>query len=463
MSTQVAASYLPDSQVITLKPEFAAFDDPANLRGIEGPDQIGFFFHEWIHYLHNVSTIQGLSAFANLVHLWSAFRNTIGADGLCAGSAVLNEGLALNVRQKIDFMNAARGRRQRPLLGALQLQEIEFVSVSERTDPIKGTALFFGTITCQIAVPHRNGSKDLHVIEVGMHEIIESAAFMLEERLAFKLGSVAKVPDVVPYLLVRGIASHVVRGISDDCVVLCALASLQASDPPSVLLEILHTVRSVMGRGVDPLQFLREKQGKVLIESQEWVESMLQEVENTFPNDEPMARAVRSTTSTIRQNFVHRRASPFLEIGLVDEIAANPYALTEIVKTYGACAVIQQRHGSPHDIDRDLMYDFMLTLNHDDELSFGWRMMHAAFRFVALHCTKDVLLATEELQEGSRTGCPFYTACSYRFRRERPDDCATKPWLAARTNVNELCWYGRAVYALRPPSIGAAGVGFGSV
>lgn len=455
MRAQTAASYLPDCQVITLHPDFAAFDDPGNIRGFQGPDQIGFFFHEWIHYLHNVSTIQGLSAFANFIHLWAVFRRTIDPDeGLSAGSAVLEGELALNVRQKLKFMSETRKPRRNNFPETLPLCDIEFVSVRRRTDQIEGTSFDASAIECEIAVLRQDDSEDSYTIEVGTHEIMESAAFMLEERLTLKLGSITKAPCVDPYLLVRGIAAHVVPEISEDSIVRCALLSLQDSDPPRALLDMLHMVRMVMNRGDDPLQFLGETGGNILLHGQEWVEETLQEVESIFPVDEPMARAVKSTTKTIRQNFVHRRAFPFLELGLIERIVANPAEMTGIVETHGACAVIQQRKGQPDDIDRDLMYDFVLSPSHDDDLSFGWRMMHAAFRFVASHCGEDALLPTNALPLSTRHGCPFYTACSHRVRQERQGDCATRPWLAAKMEVepHELCWYGRAVYTIAPRS-----------
>lgn len=452
MSSLAIATYLPDCQVITLKPEFAAFDDPENLRGIQGPDQIGFFFHEWVHYLHNVSTLQGLSAFVNLVHLWHAFRNTIGADGLSAGSAVLSHELALNIRQKVMFMAATRKRCKNNLPSSVQLTEIEFASIDKRDDLIEGTSIHCRTIICQILVRNRDGSKVPYVFEVGTGEILEAAAFMLEERLMHKFGVAPKAPPFDPYLLVRAIATHAVPGISNDSVLMCALASLQDSDPTGVLLDILHKVRVETERGNNPLQVLRDTQKKLLLECQEWVESRLKEVEDVFPNDEPMARAVKATTQTIRQNFAHRNSSPFLELDLIDKIASNPSSLDEIIKTHGACAVIQQRSGLPDDINRDLMYDFVLTPEHDDELSFGWRMMHSAFRFVGLHFTNDSVLATVALPQVERLKCPFYTACGYRFRQERPVDCATRPWLSSTMKADELCWYGRAVYTIAPPS-----------
>lgn len=452
MSSLAIATYLPDCQVITLTPAFAAFDDPENLRGIVGPDQIGFFFHEWVHYLHNVSTLQGLSAFANFVHLWQAFRNTIGSDGLSAGSNALSHELALNIRQKVMFMAAIRKRRQNNLPSNVRLTEIEFTSINPRDSPIEGTSVHCRTIICQILVLNPDGGKAPYVFEVGTSEILEAVAFMLEERLMNKFGVAPQAPPFDPYFLVPAIATHIVPGISSDVVLMCALASLQDSDPPGVLLDIFNRVRVEMERGNNPLVVLKDTQKQLLLACQQWVESTLTEVENAFPNDEPMARAVKTTTQTIRQNFVYRNSSPFLELELVDKIASTPSSLDEIVKTHGACAIIQQRLGLPDDIDRDLMYDFVLIPEHDDELSFGWRMMHAAFRFVGLHFTNDSILATAALPQAERLKCPFYTACSFRFRQERPVDCATRPWLSSTMDVNELCWYGRAVYAIAPPS-----------
>lgn len=450
MSTATAASYLPDSQVITLKRDFAAFHDPKNIRGFRGADEIAFFFHEWIHYLHNVSTVQGLSAFANVVHLWSVFRRTIGPDGLSKGSASLSDELALNAEQKIRFMTAIRTPRMNGLSPSTQMGAIEFRSVTKRSQQIAGTEFETSIICCEIQVRGADGRTAAHVIEAGTHEILESVAFMLEERLTRKLGSIAKLPSVDPYLLVRGIATHVVPGISDIDIILSALAALQNTDPPSVLLEILLGVRASAETGGNPSLFLCERLIDVLTGCEEWVESTLQEVERQFPVDEPMARAVKSTVRTIRQNFAHRRVSPFLEIEIVNRIGGNPATLDEVIKTYGECAVIQQRPGFLDDVERDLMYDFIVDPNYDDELSFGRRMMHAAFRFIALHCAQAKILPTAELRLGERNKCPFFTSCSYPLRKANPEICAIQPWLASERCSEELCWYGRAVRTLAP-------------
>lgn len=62
------ASYLPESQIITLRKDFPAFTDPEKLDGFINPEQFGVFFHEWIHFLHNISTINGFSIFLHAKH-----------------------------------------------------------------------------------------------------------------------------------------------------------------------------------------------------------------------------------------------------------------------------------------------------------------------------------------------------------------------------------------------------------
>ncbi|SUG70293.1 Uncharacterised protein [Salmonella enterica subsp. enterica] len=59
------ATYLPESQIITLTKDFPALEDPQNPIGFTNPTQFAFFFHEWIHFLHN---IQLYMAFLFFVH-----------------------------------------------------------------------------------------------------------------------------------------------------------------------------------------------------------------------------------------------------------------------------------------------------------------------------------------------------------------------------------------------------------
>lgn len=448
MSSIIAASYLPDSQVITLKPEFDALSnpDPVERKGFVGPSQIGFFFHEWTHYLHNVSTIQGLSAFCTLVHLWGVFRHTMD-DGVSRGSNVLDDKLALNLRQKVEFMLHQRRPSKNELPTYASISNTKFIAAATHIRKIDGTEFDLAKIECRVIVS-LGGEEKFYNVQVGSHEILESVAHALESRLVRKLGAVPADAPIAPYLLVRGLASHVAPDIQEDILLACTLASLQDSDPPGILLEILDHVQGVIRKGECPLTFLIEKAKFVLENAKSWIDESLAEIDAAFPVDEPMARAVKNTTDILRRNFASRLNNPFFEIDLVNTIAADPSYLNSMIKTYGACAIIQQRHGDPNKLDKDYMYDFELTGRWDEWLSFGYRQMHAAFRFVGLHISAEGVTPTGDLELGKNNKCPFYSTCSYPLREKTPDVCATRPWLSSKTNVSEICWYGNAIRTL---------------
>ena len=85
------ASYLPESQIITLSKDFPALTDPEKLSGFTNPLQFGVFFHEWIHFLHNISTINGFSVFCTQIILWSNFRWAMDNQDVCIGSSSMDQ------------------------------------------------------------------------------------------------------------------------------------------------------------------------------------------------------------------------------------------------------------------------------------------------------------------------------------------------------------------------------------
>jgi hypothetical protein len=450
MSTTIA-SYLPDSQLIKLGSDFAAFTDPSQPRGFVGPHEIAYIFHEWAHYLHNVSTIHGLSSFANLVHLWTEFRRTIGPDGLSRGSACLDEAEQLSIHQKLTFMAAVRRPRLIDLPSGIRLNQVRVSSVTFRDHAIPGLTVTTRTIISVLSVSNESGDEFLCSVEIGAHEIIESVAYMLEERLTIKLKAIPAEPAFAPYFLLRILASRLAPSLDDQSILLCGLASLQDSDPASSIIEILQFAHRERSRGSEILPVIAERQATVIAHAQEWIDERLREVESVFPLDEPMARAVRSTTRTIRANFEFRKRSPFFELSLIDRIAASPNSLNEILKEHGACAIMQQRPGSEDDIQRDLIYEFVLQGDCDEDLHHGRRVMHAAFRFTTLHSTNKGISATSQLRPSHVTKCPFYTVCDLEPRQASSEVCAERPWLTALPETPSVCWYGQAIKKIGPP------------
>lgn len=456
MSNQAIASYLPDFQLIKLGLDLPAFCDPDDPRGFVGPHEISYFFHEWLHYLHNASTIHGLSAFANLVHLWTLFRSSIGSDGLSRGSSALGELDNVYLKQKIAFSEAARASRRNFLASSVVLSAVEVTKVDFVDLPLPELTLTTRIISCGLQIRNAGGDYYSAQIQIGPHEIVESVAYMLEERLTRKFGAEPRKIEFSPYFLLKALASYVSPNLSDDCVIACGLASLQASNPPTDLLDILKRAESEKLSKGNVLDFLISTQSKILRDAKEWIDERLAEINGVFCADEPMARAVRKTVETLRRNFEARRTDPFFELSLVDRIASNYLDLTAILQEFGACGLLQQRPGYEDDVERDLIYEFVLDSDDNSELNEGRRIMHAAFRFVGLHSGDDgSLQATSQIAETRKNMCPFYNVCPLDARKIHPENCAEKPWVWAAPSTANLCWYAQGVRKASPPNIAA--------
>lgn len=452
----VLASYLPDSQLITLGPEFAAWTDQSDF-GREQPlsrRRFATLFHEWVHYLHNVSTIHGLSAFANLVHLWTEFRPTIGRDGLSLGGTSLSSEAQSRVRQKLVLLGGIRKSRRNCDSSNLTEAQLSISSTHTRWEPIPEHEAKTWTIAC---VAHRNGERDdstSYLLEIGAHEILESVAYMLEGVLAGRLHTVVEDAPVAPYCLLRLLAAHVAPSLDDREVLLCGLSSLQRTNPAEGLVAILRLANERKGAGEDVLRFLEEAQAADLVAGKEQTESWLDEVDAVFPLNEPLGRAVKETTQTIRSNLEKRRQSPFFELSLIERIANNHAAMDEILKEFGACGILQERPGFDDDVARDFIYEFAASRGSDMELSHGRRIMHFTFRFLYLHFLGDgTFRPTSSIPASRRNKCPAYTACMLSPRIDTPEICATQPWLNTKAENIGSCWYADAVCRVAPQDI----------
>jgi len=451
-----SASYLPDCQVIRLKWDFAAFADPGNIRGIVGPTEVGVFFHEWVHYLHNVSTILGLSAFGNQVALWSEFRSTIDSSGLSAGDKMVPPKRLQVIEQRVAFMTASRLRQQQAIPGLRDVRQLQIKHVQPLETPLLNTELALTVLVCKSEILQNSGAPEPVEVRIGVVEILGSVAVMLEGELVRRLGGIEQPAMVVPYGLLGALGSHLAPSLTPQKLIFCALASLQSSDPPSALVEIFELAETATAAGRDPLAVLLRWANSTLKAQEDWIETTLSDIEKAFPVDEPLARAIKATVNTFRDDFAARRNNPFFEFGIIHKLATDVQQMDDVVRGFGGCCIIQERSGEPNEVARDLMYDFALG-PQDDVLEFGWRKMHASFRFVSLHTTSTGFRSTSQITLREATKCPFYSACRYPLRKVTPEVCAREPWNSASMPDGGMpCWYATAVRDMRPPSVPTA-------
>lgn len=117
MKTTDSLSYLPDLLFIKLSAPIAKDLVPIDADGKASLDLShwrlnGYLFHEWLHYVHNTSTLNGLYAFASMISMWANFRHKLDCRGRSAAENVLTDYARASVkRTHLYRKNAARHER----------------------------------------------------------------------------------------------------------------------------------------------------------------------------------------------------------------------------------------------------------------------------------------------------------------------------------------------------------------
>lgn len=459
-------SYLPDLLFIKLPPQIAEGLFQVDSHGKTSLDLsnghlAGYFFHEWIHYVHNVSTLNGLYAFASMINMWANFRQKLDNLGQSVDVNVLTNYAAASVkRTHLYRKEAARCERNMSSILRDTSVYVTIVSVRELTKPLPERLLGHeaervSVISCDAKNPL---NQDPITFEVGTVEILEGIAFMLEEKLLMANGVLAADIRTAPYKLLQSLARHMVKDVENDQVIATALAALQTEDPPLHLVKILREMNDV-AVGVR-MAWLGERATAYLEAYQELIAETIGMTAALFPISEPMGNAVKELLGIIRSKISLRQDAPFFELLMLKQIKdANEGCRADLLGRIIAeftCPRILAISGSGNNaIAKDQIYNWGSPFVSQESL-FGAQKLHAALHYLSLHLSDDGFLATNKITASEeRRRCPFYNACDHPLRSEQPAICACRPWesLAIPIDPREACWYRAGLRATRAPEL----------
>ncbi|MDX8124413.1 hypothetical protein SKZ59_21790 [Janthinobacterium sp. GMG2] len=416
----------------------------------------GYFLHEWLHYVHNLSTINGIYAFASMVNMWANFRNKIDNVGKSSASKKLTDYALSSVQRTHLYRMGARRQRDNPdasvVSGACKVIGAS-ITTSQLAVALLGHPPEYSTIIhCELELDHGRCVR----AEIGVVEIIEGIANMLEERFLMLHGELPDKQKVAPYRLVLGLARHVIPEIANDQVIACAITSLQCDDPPLALWELFHALKTVAAdrrfTAIERLSLRRLEEYRALIEQ------VFVQTEQLFPLAEPMGDEVKRLVANMREKFELRRTAPFFELTMLDCIKKEPPAvrattLQRIIADFSCPRIELEEIGRDVQGLNDVVnFGNSATINSDIE--FGQQKLHAALHFMGLHLSEDGFVETVALQASpARRCCPFYNSCAYDSRNTNPEVCLERPWEWLNVPMDPLtaCWYRAGVRATRPP------------
>src|ERR1035437_4632299 len=321
----VLAGYLPQAMIIRMSAALPVYDHSGNVLQFPTPTAFGFFFHEYVHFLHNISTVSGIAAFINTIELWRCFRTTVGADGASIGSGTLPADRVQHLGTLLSYLAATR-RNNAPANRSIQHPvSIQLKSCDLRPVVQSGSDVLASVLVCQAEITSERGQTEAVEVSVGTLELMESAAWLLEKRVVRALDGTAQIvpAPIFPYEVAAALGEYLAPGVNEDGLLACVLAALQSSDAPAAFPEILGTARGAVARGNDPVTVLRESVEASLKQEAATLEAQFQALESEFNGNGIMAVAMRQITAAARAAFEMRKKDPFFELGMIAEIAGG--------------------------------------------------------------------------------------------------------------------------------------------
>lgn len=443
--------FAPDTMLISMYPKHALIDGddnplPLNLRGAS------YLFHEWMHYIHNVSTVHGASCFLNVVTYWNDFRFTM-SDGVeSQGSDVLEDERLDLLEKRQRMMATGRGPAGRTLPSGVSVKSCRVISVDpgEIEDDTESPA----SVAIEVKRRRTRASRRKKTYDVAFSatDLLESIAYMLEARFLWRLNRVFPVKSSVdPYQTLFLIARHLAPRLSKNEVLLCGIAALQTTTPASQVLEFLRMSNDWKVRSIPVENTLRSIVGEHLKSSRSKTDQWLDTAAAMFPSDGPLARAAIETIQYLRANLKHRCDDPFFELEMIDQlrlagVAGFDARMRDLMLKHGICSIEQIRRGSDGKIGRDVQLEFSV-MAEDSVKNEGRRIMFSTFEFAMAHLENGGSIRPTLALRPAK--CHFYSSCTLPERSAHPAVCEKSPWDSIKWNAGSACWYREGVHQSR--------------
>ncbi|MDR7007015.1 hypothetical protein [Paraburkholderia strydomiana] len=439
--SESGAKYRPDMQVMILPAYLEAALDEKQPDALLTASEKAFIFHEWIHYLHNISTIHGLASLSTLLKLWSNFRYIFWRDGASDDEPPRRADMLADLDADVRYMAGFRSAQSNDLPEKLHISEVQFTEVNITSEPLGHGRQTVLVCEAEVKVPVK-GEPVQRTVRIGTHEILESAAYQLEELFALALGEALRVPPYAPYFLVQSLAKAISPRISQRCVLLATLAALQFPDPPQKLVEMLRCGEAACITGEDGEAAVRTSAIELFERLLPEALATLKMFEEAFDKDERMTYAVHRLTATLRKNLAFRKDDLFFELEFVATGIGKKQDWIAARSRYGAPMLFLESKGDEHCVQKDKVKFLAGDPANDKEALAQRKLLYATFHYMYAYLSEDYK-SGEPNPKPSR--CPFYTSCGHELRIREPRQCASTPWLSLQDEESyEVCEYGIA-------------------
>lgn len=398
-------------------------------------------FHEYIHYLHELSTVIGnVSSMLSLTER-SLFSHHFDTD---LGSSV-NHGLRntphMDTYSKIIATQYVLNGDSSETLERgkmIQVLEIEYVSREVyfpegdgiREMPIEIPKIYFSYFDGAIQADG--------LLDFGKYFIYEGIAYELDRIVEKNIRQLPVIHDThagTEYTVLRRVAQFIYPSVSTQTFVTLASLSLQYIDCGTTFIRFIRKVKIETDMGIAEdiiINGIKSDTSELLLSKQDNFNGSQDEVIQSSLNRESLHTAFTYIANQCKHLYQYRIESPSFEVDLVFE--NKQWEILTIANICNYMYIFTN--------EEEYKRDFLGT-SIDQETAQALQILLSYADYYSAHGFRDTISVERE-----EHCCPYYYTCPLNLRRDFSNICRTKPWRIFEHSFatdKQYCWYGNGV------------------
>ncbi|UCV01012.1 hypothetical protein [Acidovorax radicis] len=432
---------------------FTRFKSAADLSPADGdpyPSAVPTHVHEFIHYLHNISTVAGVRA-AVLVNT-AVFMAT---QYLMTESELIEKSSQETLQSKdVEFFL----KHLNLIFGSFEkIEDCRDESIEDHWEISNLQSYdqncFAHLFAYQLNIKGVIKKRAVHgVLKIGLNFITEGIAYEVEREVWQKNGIASGIIDdatpIFPYLTYEPVVNYIVgRKTNQSERMKVGSAALMHYSPSQGFIEACLALR----KGGDSFDKYFKNSIKAL---KFYMDNAFEEevdiLREFYAHTDKLGEPFESYLMRIKSASQMRSTFPLVEeIFLQDSL--TPSRFLEISSALAERLIIQEKADGTAITDYHGNQNGLASL--PDEKITWFIVLCSAIHFVKQHFTADGGISkTKDLKNAI---CPFSGACYVEFSEGNPDVCKKTPWrFKATKNVNKngVCWYVAGIRSITPES-----------
>jgi hypothetical protein len=444
--------YSPHSLILNiesladLSPEDVCIEDESTF-----PQIMALHVHEYIHYLHNLTTRSGLSCLTDMFLLVQPLLRQKINEETGEGAETAQQ---CHLRMVFDSIRKSKGYVQ-DIPSGFAWHPVKKWEFSQLTDshPLMPEALMDPEqqITFNVRAVFFNNSELEFRLMPGLDFITEGIAYEIERDIRKRAGTSAFEVDAntpsFPYLAYGPLLEFLAGGkvSSDERVIIGTMALLATS--PSVALTSLSKLQGREEGTLGAAVFTTIV--KDILEgfdnySEYFCETLIPMFYQVFSGSEILTKGMQVYEKLILKGLNSRRERQCLELAFLRE-HMNIKNFNNIAATLLERVVFQGKPDSAIEIRWEGGKESVVTMSPDMHEAFA--ILQSCIHYVQQHLTNGGLETKKPLRS---TPCPFSGACTVEHAAGGPEVCRSRPWDAKNIAKNSaLCTYQAGINAFK--------------